>query len=128
NEVTIAGDADIGGDVFGGSVGGNGNASGNKVTLSGDAKVIQSLVYGGHTTAGNATGNTVTIEDNVQIDYGVYGGRTGNGDASQNTVVMTGGTLGDAVYGGHVESYGAGECSDNTFTIRCGSVDSVTGR
>ncbi len=96
--------------VFGGGAGENGNVSGNTVNMAGGSATD---VYGGfsETEDGYAKENFVLITGG-KADF-VYGGVAG-GAATGNTVTMTGGEVGDDVYGGY--SY-FGEASGNTVHL-----------
>ena len=124
-ERTVMGGVAIGGDatantvnmtggtasmVVGGGVGENGNVSGNTVNMAGGSAT---KVYGGfsETEDGYAKENFVLITGG-KADF-VYGGVAG-GAATGNTVTMTGGEVGDDVYGGY--SY-FGEASGNTVHL-----------
>ena len=96
--------------VVGGGVGEDGNATANTVNMAGGSATT---VYGGlsETEDGSAKENFVLITGG-KADF-VYGGVAG-GAATGNTVTMTGGEVGDDVYGGY--SY-FGEASGNTVHL-----------
>ena len=110
--VTINGNAYIGGAVYGGRSS-KGEAYNNTVNISGDSV---GTVYGGRSTDGSAHHNTVNISDGSvdgSLDK-VYGGRSGKGEAYNNTVNISGGTVKNYVYGGYADD---GSANDNEIII-----------
>ena len=111
--------------VYGG-VSAGGNAKGNSVTIGGgsiDAKAVN--VYGGVTLTGESaesSGNYLYIKESGTVDANAYGGYSGFGSALKNIVTMTGGTVGDCLYGGRVSEKSNGEASYNEVTISGGTV------
>ena len=111
--------------VYGG-VSAGGNAKGNSVTIGGgsiDAKAGN--VYGGVTLtseSAESSGNYLYIKESGTVDANAYGGYSGFGSALKNIVTMTGGTVGDCLYGGRVSEKSNGEASYNEVTISGGTV------
>lgn len=111
--------------VYGG-VSAGGNAKGNGVTIGGgsiDAKAGN--VYGGVTLtseSAESSGNYLYIKESGTVDANAYGGYSGFGSALKNIVTMTGGTVGDCLYGGRVSEKSNGEASYNEVTISGGTV------
>lgn len=111
--------------VYGG-VSAGGNAKGNSVTIGGgsiDAKAGN--VYGGVTLtseSAESSGNYLYIKESGTVDANAYGGYSGFGSALENIVTMTGGTVGDCLYGGRVSEKSNGEASYNEVTISGGTV------
>ena len=122
--ITINGGT-INGDVYGvGNVNYDKDASGGNVTINGNAD-IAGAVFGGYSDGGNAHHNIVNISgDNSKVTYAVFGGRSVGRSAYHNTVNISGGTVG-SVYGGYSDSYDQSiscEAYDNTVNISGGSV------
>lgn len=111
--------------VYGGVSAGD-NAKGNSVTIGGgsiDAKAGN--VYGGVTLTSESvesSGNYLYIKESGTVDANAYGGYSGFGSALKNIVTMTGGTVGDCLYGGRVSEKSNGEASYNEVTISGGTV------
>lgn len=111
--------------VYGGVSAGD-NAKGNSVTIGGgsiDAKAGN--VYGGVTLtseSAESSGNYLYIKESGTVDANAYGGYSGFGSALENIVTMTGGTVGDCLYGGRVSEKSNGEASYNEVTISGGTV------
>lgn len=111
--------------VYGG-VSAGGNAKGNSVTIGGgsiDAKAGN--VYGGVTLtseSAESSGNYLYIKESGTVDANAYGGYSGFGSALKNIVTMTGGTVGDCLYGGRVSEKSNGEAFYNEVTISGGTV------
>ena len=111
--------------VYGGVSAGD-NAKGNSVTIGGgsiDAKAGN--VYGGVTLTSESvesSGNYLYIKESGTVDANAYGGYSGFGSALKNIVMMTGGTVGDCLYGGRVSEKSNGEASYNEVTISGGTV------
>ena len=120
------------------------DASGGNVTINGDAEVTGD-VYGGRSTDRSAHHNTVNISDGSVTDN-VYGGSSYSGEAYNNTVNISGGSVGDVRggYSGNGEVYDntvnisgianvtgdvcggrsySGEAYNNTVNISGGSVE-----
>ncbi|MBZ2171955.1 autotransporter outer membrane beta-barrel domain-containing protein [Nitratidesulfovibrio sp. SRB-5] len=116
NTVSISGGAVNG--VYGGYVGGTGNAVSNTVDISGGTV---GNVYGGLANdGGTATGNTVIIRgDSTVVTDNVTGGKAANGgSATGNTVEISGGTVNGDVYGGLSGMGSGGSVTDNTVRIK----------
>ena len=82
-------------------------------------------VYGGVTLTGESaesSGNYLYIKESGTVDANAYGGYSGFGSALKNIVTMTGGTVGDCLYGGRVSEKSNGEASYNEVTISGGTV------
>ncbi|WP_417039320.1 hypothetical protein [Dialister hominis] len=111
--------------VYGGVSAGD-NAKGNSVTIGGgsiDAKAGN--VYGGVTLTSESvesSGNYLYIKESGTVDANAYGGYSGFGSALKNIVTMTGGTVGDCLYGGRVSEKSNGEAFYNEVTISGGTV------
>lgn len=111
--------------VYGGVSAGD-NAKGNSVTIGGgsiDAKAGN--VYGGVTLTSESvesSGNYLYIKESGTVDANAYGDYSGFGSALKNIVTMTGGTVGDCLYGGRVSEKSNGEASYNEVTISGGTV------
>lgn len=109
-----------------GGVSAGDNAKGNSVTIGGgsiDAKAGN--VYGGVTLTSESvesSGNYLYIKESGTVDANAYGGYSGFGSALKNIVTMTGGTVGDCLYGGRVSEKSNGEASYNEVTISGGTV------
>ena len=100
-----------------GTAGGATAEEGNKVTISGGT--VDYYVYGGYVNSGTgaATGNKVDISQTssevLTRVHSVYGGYSNNGTAGGataeegNKVTITGGRIGNRVYGGYVSGTGA---------------------
>lgn len=111
--------------VYGGVSAGD-NAKGNSVTIGGgsiDAKAGN--VYGGVTLTSESvesSGNYLYIKESGTVDANAYGGYSGFGSALKNIVTMTGGTVGDCLYGGRISEKSNGEAFYNEVTISGGTV------
>ena len=115
--VTINGNADIAGDVYGGNSDG-GNAHHNIVNISGNAEVTDN-VYGGNSFDVSAYGNIVNISGNAEVTGTVFGGNSFEVSADSNIVNISGGTVTGNVYGG--ASYGV-QAHHNIVNISGGTV------
>ena len=95
---------------------GNDTPSGNAVTIDSDVTVN---VVGGYTAAGTAENNQVTMTGGT-VGEDVYGAFVnGNGTATGNSVTMTGGTVTDSFNGAYVNN---GVVSGNSATVTGGTV------
>ena len=96
------------------------DASGGNVTINGNAD-ITGAVYGGRSTDGSAHHNTVNISGGtinmLNLDAGdsVCGGYSYSGEAYYNTVNISGGSVSGAVYGGYIDH--SGSAYDNEVVI-----------
>ncbi|MCF0246998.1 MAG: hypothetical protein HUJ86_00140, partial [Synergistes sp.] len=116
NEVTISGNSEIKGSVFGGKTN-SGSADYNVVKITGGS--VDGDVYGGDARK-SGSNNSVSIT-NASIGESVYGGY-GSGSASNNTVNITGASIDGSVYGGEA---GKGASSKNIVTITDSTVKEV---
>ena len=89
-----------------------GNATSNSINISCDSIKIAGSLYGGYSFKGNAASNSVNISgNNTQISESVYGGYidyyddSNPGSANYNTVNISGGTIGQFIYGGYSRNY-----------------------
>ena len=122
NSVILSGNANVGGDVTGGSAQ-DGNAVNNSVVMSGGT--VQGYLYGGSSIDGFATGNSVSIHGGIVEDR-TYAGYSTNGLVSGNTLTVTGGTLLERIYGGY--QYENGNATGNRVIISGGHMaDNVYG-
>ena len=98
------------------------DASGGNVTINGNAD-ITGAVYGGRSTDGSAHHNTVNISGGtinmLNLDAGdsVCGGYSYSGEAYYNTVNISGGSVSGAVYGGYIDLDYSGSAYDNEVVI-----------
>ena len=69
-----------------------------------------------------SSGNYLYIKESGTVDANAYGGYSGFGSALKNIVTMTGGTVGDCLYGGRVSEKSNGEAFYNEVTISGGTV------
>jgi len=137
NKVTISGGT-VDYYVYGGYVNsGTGAATGNKVDISQtDTEVLTKIngkVYGGYSQSGTAggtgenDGNKVTISGGT-VGNEVYGGYVGSGSAINNSVDISGDSIVSDVYGGVITSFfGSGEASNNKVIIS-GNNTTIKGR
>ena len=115
--VTINGNADVTGNVFGGYSYSR-EAYDNTVNISGGVVKITRNVYGGYSQNSSAYDNTVNISGNAEVTGYVYGGDSSR-SAYNNIVNINGGSVTGEVRGGDSEN---GEAYDNTVYISKGSV------
>ena len=106
--------------IFGGGSA-EGIAEYNSVTVEG-ATVIEGRVAGGLATEGVARHNSVTISGTAEIKEGVFGGTVDRGgdpaDLIDNSVMISGGKIGDVVFGAYTE--GSGIVAYNSVTLTDG--------
>ena len=121
--ITINGGT-INGDVYGvGNVNYDKDASGGNVTINGNAD-IAGAVFGGYSDGGNAHHNIVNISgDNSKVTYAVFGGRSVGRSAYHNTVNISGGSVTGNVYGGYISSNVNNNTIDNNEVVISGSAD-----
>lgn len=106
--------------IFGGGSA-EGIAEYNSVTVEG-ATVIDGRVAGGLAVEGVARHNSVTISGTAEIKEGVFGGTVDRGgdpaDLIDNSVMISGGKIGDVVFGAYTE--GSGIVAYNSVTLTDG--------
>lgn len=106
--------------IFGGGSA-EGIAEYNSVTVEG-ATVIDGRVVGGLAVEGVARHNSVTISGTAEIKEGVFGGTVDRGgdpaDLIDNSVMISGGKIGDVVFGAYTE--GSGIVAYNSVTLTDG--------
>ena len=109
--------------IFGGGSA-EGIAEYNSVTVEG-ATVIEGRVAGGLATEGVARHNSVTISGTAEIKEGVFGGTVDRGgdpaDLIDNSVMISGGKIGDVVFGAYTE--GSGIVAYNSVTLTDGLIN-----
>lgn len=109
--------------IFGGGSA-EGIAEYNSVTVEG-ATVIEGRVAGGIATEGVARHNSVTISGTAEIKEGVFGGTVDRGgdpaDLIDNSVMISGGKIGDVVFGAYTE--GSGIVAYNSVTLTDGLIN-----
>lgn len=109
--------------IFGGGSA-EGIAEYNSVTVEG-ATVIEGRVAGGLATEGVARHNSVTISGTAEIKEGVFGGTVDRGgdpaDLIDNSVMISGGKIGDVVFGAYTE--GSGIVAYNSVTVSGGTIN-----
>ena len=120
NTVNISGGV-VTGNVFGGyseSNSASGSANDNTVNISKGS--VTGNVYGGNSEIGSANGNIVNISGDAKVIVGtVYGGNSEIGSANGNIVNISGGSVTNDVYGG--DSF-VGSANGNIVNISGGSV------
>ena len=108
--------------IFGGGSA-EGIAEYNSVTVEGDT-IIDGRVAGGLAMEGVARHNSVTISGTAEIKEGVFGGTVDRGgdpaDLIDNSVMISGGKIGDVVFGAYTE--GSGIVAYNSVTLTDGLV------
>ena len=106
--------------IFGGGSA-KGIAEYNSVTVKGDT-IIDGRVAGGLAKKGVARHNSVTISGTAEIKEGVFGGTVNSGgdpaDLIDNSVMISGGKIGDVVFGAYTE--GSGIVAYNSVTLTDG--------
>lgn len=106
--------------IFGGGSA-KGIAEYNSVTVKGDT-IIDGRVVGGLAKKGVARHNSVTISGTAEIKEGVFGGTVNSGgdpaDLIDNSVMISGGKIGDVVFGAYTE--GSGIVAYNSVTLTDG--------
>lgn len=106
--------------IFGGGSA-EGIAEYNSVTVKGDT-IIDGRVAGGLAVEGVARHNSVTISGTAEIKEGVFGGTVDSGgdpaDLIDNSVMISGGKIGDVVFGAYTE--GSGIVAYNSVTLTDG--------
>ena len=115
NTVNISGGS-VAGSVYGGSSSSS-NANNNIVNISGGS--VEGFVYGGYSDNGTAYNNTVNISAD-SVEGSVYGGYAGDGSVYNNIVNISGGSVAGSVYGGYIHD--SGTAYDNEVVIS-GSAD-----
>ena len=109
--------------IFGGGSA-EGIAEYNSVTVEG-ATVIEGRVAGGLAMEGVARHNSVTISGTAEIKEGVFGGTVDRGgdpaDLIDNSVMISGGKIGDVVFGAYTE--GSGIVAYNSVTLTDGLIN-----
>lgn len=109
--------------IFGGGSA-EGIAEYNSVTVEG-ATVIEGRVAGGLATEGVARHNSVTISGTAEIKEGVFGGTVDRGgdpaDLIDNSVMISGGKIGDVVFGAYTE--GSVIVAYNSVTLTDGLIN-----
>lgn len=109
--------------IFGGGSA-EGIAEYNSITVEG-ATVIEGRVAGGLATEGVARHNSVTISGTAEIKEGVFGGTVDRGgdpaDLIDNSVMISGGKIGDVVFGAYTE--GSGIVAYNSVTLTDGLIN-----
>lgn len=109
--------------IFGGGSA-EGIAEYNSVTVEGDT-IIDGRVAGGLAMEGVARHNSVTISGTAEIKEGVFGGTVDRGgdpaDLIDNSVMISGGKIGDVVFGAYTE--GSGIVAYNSVTLTDGLIN-----
>lgn len=109
--------------IFGGGSA-EGIAEYNSVTVEGDT-IIDGRVAGGLAMEGVARHNSVTISGTAEIKEGVFGGTVDRGgdpaDLIDNSVMISGGKIGDVVFGAYTE--GSGIVAYNRVTLTDGLIN-----
>ena len=109
--------------IFGGGSA-EGIAEYNSVTVEGDT-IIDGRVAGGLAMEGVARHNSVTISGTAEIKEGVFGGTLDRGgdpaDLIDNSVMISGGKIGDVVFGAYTE--GSGIVAYNSVTLTDGLIN-----
>lgn len=109
--------------IFGGGSA-EGIAEYNSVTVEGDT-IIDGRVAGGLAMEGVARHNSVTISGTAEIKEGGFGGTVDRGgdpaDLIDNSVMISGGKIGDVVFGAYTES--SGIVAYNSVTLTDGLIN-----